>query len=64
MKLPDVVTTVKDIEKDVTYQVVAYRKLSRGEAFTQIGLAHADKKFKKPKKGQTIKILTIIGFNE
>jgi len=63
MKMPNVVTTVRDAEKNITYQIVAYRRLTRGEAFTQIGLAYADKKFR-PKRGETVRLLTIIGHNE
>ena len=63
MQLPNVVTTVRDAEKNITYRILAYRRLTRGEAFMQIGLAYADKRFK-PKKGKPIKILTIIGYNE
>jgi len=61
---PRVSNPVRDEEKDVTYNVIAYRKLSREETILAIRHYHAQKNTKKPKKGITVTILTIIGYNE
>jgi len=64
LKLPAVLTIVRDEEKGVEYHVYAYRRLKRAEAVAQVRLARADKKFKEPKKGRPAKILSIIGHDE
>ena len=64
MEQPRVSNPIRDEEKDVTYNVIAYRKLSREEIILAIRHYHAGKKSKKPKKGSTITIVTIIGHNE
>ncbi len=64
MEQPQVSNPIRDKEKGVTYNVIAYRKLSREEVVLAIRHYHAQKKQKKPKKGTTVTILTIIGYNE
>ena len=64
MQLPDIVNILKDPEKDVTYKIVAYRKLSRDEMVQAVRFYHSQKKKKRPKKGDTIEIITIFGHNE
>lgn len=55
--------TIVDKEHRVTYHVLAYREITRAEAITAIRLWTASRK-RKPKKGSTISIVTILGFND
>lgn len=64
MQLPNVSNILKDPENDVTYDVIAYRKLSRNEIIQAIRYYHSQKKTKKLKKGTSVKIITIIGYDE
>ena len=64
MQQPSIITTFKDEAKGITYELVAYRKLTQEEAILMIRHAYASKNFKKPKRGQKIRIATIIGHNE
>jgi uncharacterized protein (DUF433 family) len=64
VQLPNVSNILKDLENDVTYDVIAYRKLSRNEIIQAVRYYNSQKKTKKPKKGTSIKIITIIGYNE
>lgn len=64
MELPRVSNVIRDEEKDITYDVVAYRKLSREEIVFGIRNYLAQKKSKKPKRGTKVTIVTIIGYNE
>lgn len=61
MELPSVVSTLKDSENDVTYNVRAYRRLSRQELLQSVGLFLGQRKGKKPKRGTIITIVTVIG---
>lgn len=63
MQMPNVVTTVKDTTSDVTYQVKAYRQLNRQEMLQAIGMYLRQSK-KKPKRGMTVTIVSLIGLNE
>ena len=60
---PNVKNIIKDPEKGVTYNVIAYRKLTRKEMIQAVCHYHAQKKTKKPKKGDVITIVTVIGHN-
>ncbi len=64
MEQPRVSNTIRDEENGVTYDVVAYRKLSREEIVHAIRHYRASKKAKKPKKGTTVTIVTIIGYDD
>lgn len=64
MEQPKVSNPIRDEERDITYNVVAYRKLSQEETVLAVRHYLAGKKSKKPKKGSTITILTIIGYND
>lgn len=61
MQLPNVVSTIKDSERDITYRIVAYRALSRAEMVIQVRSFLAQKRKPKLKNGSTVTILTIIG---
>jgi hypothetical protein len=64
MDQPTVINTLIDNEKNITYEVFAYRKLTREELVLAVRHFYAQKKKPRVKPGQTIKIITIIGHNE
>jgi hypothetical protein len=64
MELPQVSNPIRDDGKNVTYNVIAYRKLSRNEIVQAVRYYHSQKKTKKLKNGTTVKIVTIIGHND
>lgn len=64
MDLPDIVSTLVDNEKNITYKVFAFRKLTRDELVLAVRHFYAQKKKPKVRPGQTIKILSTIGHNE
>lgn len=60
MQMPNVSNVIKDSERNIVYDVVAYRELTRQE------LVHAVRQFmsmqkRKPKKGTRYRIITMIG---
>jgi len=59
MKSPDIVTTLKDQERGITYHVVAFRALSRQELLTAVRYYLSTVK-KNPKRGTVIRIITVI----
>lgn len=61
MLQPDVVSVIKDAERDITYRIVAYRALTHAEKVSAVRSFLAQKKKPKLKTGSTITILTIIG---
>ncbi len=64
MQMPNVTSTIRDAENNVTYQVIAYRALSYGEMVRSVRMLYAQPKFrrrKKPLQNQTIKIITTLG---
>jgi len=63
MKQPDIVSTIVDKERDITYRVVAYRQLTRDELVMSVRHFHAQKKKPKVKPGQTVTIVSVIGFD-
>jgi len=64
MKQPNILNTLIDQEKNITYEVVAYRKLTKEELILAVRHFYAQKKKPKVKPGQKIRIISIIGFNE
>ncbi|WP_428421935.1 hypothetical protein [Methylibium sp.] len=64
MEMPSVVTTLRDAAADVTYNVRAYRKLSRQELLQSVGLFLGQRKRKKLKRGTVITIITVIGASD
>lgn len=64
MEQPTVKTTMKDEKAGVTWCVIAYRAVSQGEMVAAIRHYLASKKTRKPKRGQAITIVSIIGYDE
>ena len=60
MEAPNIRSSIRDPERDITYHVLAYRKLAREETIAAVRYYLARAK-KKPKAGSTITIVTIIG---
>jgi hypothetical protein len=58
---PDVVSVIRDDERDITYRIVAYRTLTYAEKVSSVRSFITQKKSPKLKTGSTITILTIIG---
>jgi hypothetical protein len=64
MENPNVISTIVDKEKDIRFDIVAYRKLTRAEMIQAVSEFYNQKKMpKKLKPGSTIKIITIIGYD-
>jgi hypothetical protein len=64
MQQPNVRSTLNDPNTGVTYHVMAYRPLTRGELIQSVRAYLSQKKVKKSKLGAVITILTIIGYDE
>lgn len=60
MEFPTVETTKLDRTTGVTYTVLAYRRVTDQE-FLEAMAAYLARRKTKPKRGQHIKVLTIIG---
>jgi len=63
MQQPNIISTLVDPEKNITYEVVAYRKLTKDELILSVRNFYAQKKKPKLKPGQKVTILTIIGYD-
>jgi hypothetical protein len=61
MMMPSVVNTIVDPRKNVTYQVVACRKLSRNELVLSVRHYWSQRKKLKVKPGSIVKIVSILG---
>jgi hypothetical protein len=61
MKPPDIVSTIVDQERNITYQVAAYRTLTRSELVMAVRHFWSQRKKPKVKLGGTVKIISIIG---
>lgn len=61
MIAPNVRTTLIDSRKGITYLILAYRPISRNEAIACIRNYLARVGRKKPRHGQQITIMTVIG---
>jgi len=65
IEAPTVKTSIRDPESQITYHVMAYRKLTREELVLAVQHYHDAKKRKpKYKPGTVTTIVTIIGANE
>jgi hypothetical protein len=67
MQMPNVMSTIRDEENNVTYQVMAYRSLSYGELVRSVRMLHAQPKMrrrKKPLRNQVITIVTTLGASD
>jgi hypothetical protein len=59
---PNVRNTVRDLKTGVTYDVMAYRKLSREEVIEYVYRALSRmKKSKRPRPGERLTLETLIG---
>jgi hypothetical protein len=60
---PNIWSTIRDEDRNVTYRVLAYRSLSREELVLQVRQYHAQlaRRRRKPPRNQTVQIHTIIG---
>ncbi len=63
MEQPSVRNVIKDPERKVTFVVLAYRELSRGEMVFAVR-QYLSQRRGKPKKGSTVVIMTLFGFND
>jgi hypothetical protein len=61
MNSPDVVSTIRDDERGITYRIVAYRALTYAEKVSTVQSFLAQKRKPKLKPGSTITMMTIIG---
>ena len=64
MEKPSVRTTVNDPGSGVTWDVLAYRKLTPAEMAAAIRTHLARRKGPKPKRGSSITIVTLVGYGE
>lgn len=63
MKSPNIVSIIRDKEKDIIYRITAYRALTYAEKLAEVQAYLAQKKRPKLKNGSTIDIETIIGYD-
>lgn len=65
MEMPKIKTVLKDEQNDITYEVLAYRRLSRDELVLSVRAALSSmKKSKRPKRGQKLQIVSVIGADD
>lgn len=64
MQLPNIKNIIEDPKKGVKYNIIAYRKLSKPEMIEAVRYYHTQKKVKKPKRGNTVNIITITGYDD
>jgi hypothetical protein len=63
MEQPNVVNVLLDAERNVRYEILAYRKLTQAEMLDCVTSYLRQKKRKRPKPGERVVIVTIIGFD-
>ena len=64
MEKPSLVSTILDKERNIRFNILAYRKLTRAEMIETVSHFYSQKKQpKKLKRGSTITIVTIIGYD-
>ena len=62
MQMPDAKNTIKDEKNDITYEVMAYRKLNRSELVQAVRIYHSlQKRRAKLKRVMNVTIATTIG---
>ena len=65
MEMPKIKTVLKDEQNDIAYAVLAYRQLSRDELVLSVRAALSNmKKSKRPKRGQKLQIVSVIGADD
>lgn len=57
---PSVENLIRDEERDVTYRIMAYRRLTRAEMVAGVQMFIRSKKGKPPKKSSTVTIISVI----
>ncbi len=63
MENPIIKNIISDETADITYNVIAYKKLSRSEMAEAVQYFHSQKNKPKLKKGITKPIVTTMGFD-
>ncbi len=63
MELPPVQAKLRDKDAGMTYEVCAYREITREEALYAIRAHNAAKK-PKPKRGSVVRIITTLGAHD
>ena len=66
MQMPNVENILRDERHNVTYRVLAYRRLTRAELISSVGMFHAQPKNRRRKRPITdmeVTILTLHGAN-
>ena len=62
VKPPDITTAIKDPKTNITYEIMAYRKLTQAEAMSAIREFYAaTAKSNRPKSGSTVTIISTLG---
>lgn len=61
MQMPSVENLIKDSANGVTYKVLAYRALTRQELLYALATYQQQAGKRKPKKGTTVTIVSVIG---
>jgi hypothetical protein len=65
MEMPNVRSSLRDEKNGITYHVMAYRQLSSGELMMAVRHYLASRPSKqRPKAGDTVTIVTIIGLHQ
>lgn len=59
MEMPNIPHPIRDAERNITYVVMAYRALSKGEVVTAVRMHLAGAK--RPKKNSKVVIFTVMG---
>lgn len=57
---PDVENLIRDEQRDVTYRIMAYRRLTRDEMVAGVQMFLRQKTGKHPKRGAVITIISVI----
>ncbi|MGH7269263.1 MAG: hypothetical protein ACREJ3_02435 [Polyangiaceae bacterium] len=63
MHRPNVENVLRDEQYNVTYRVLAYRRLTRVELLSNVGMFHAQPKNRRRKRPITDKEITILTLN-
>jgi len=61
MESPTIKTTATDRDRNIRYEVLAYRTLTEAEMIMTIRMLWGQKKGKRPKPNSTITVMSIIG---
>lgn len=60
MEQPNVRSTIRDEEHNMTYHVMAYRPLTREELIQSVRVYHSQPRFRRRKTPERNKVITII----